>query len=1235
MPPPSSTATYGSENPVSAIGSLEAGTGNAVLKSNGTSGVYNVGWFSDWRAAGLIGVAIVCSIIAIAAMVGKAFNLPEIKAFANNEIKQAVISVLLIATLIALVAFFDQTATYAIHASDLPVDCNVPEPCYVAAAKAYLTTIIDIGKGYSRDNLKESIEKMRRATYGYNVNMNLIYFAYAGFSIRFNAGESLVAERHGALFSQTSKILASLTAQRYFIDVVAFGIAPLFILLGIVLRTFFFTRKLGGLLLAVAVSLFIVYPLTYAFAWYTLNVTVYGERTLAVADPFCPNECTATYPAAFFTDPSTGQLVQFPTIQSIVRAGINKDNWNSQTAPDLNGDGKSDFPGLVACRSLTSIGIRSETDPQNPSAPVIAPNSCSECPDYCRDVPFPSSMPGCDIAKCASCNPGCKIVRQRLNCQTDPDCKGKCPDICRTNVPTENKCFNDEKGGVMPANLSVSCGGCGKYPAWCRFMREEPVGSYSLVYPYTVTDSGDEINIACKNLDTDLTCPKACFYTSRIGATATCDSICSVKNANGQATVCPAECRVDEALNDPAWMGLYDIDPPNFAKICSSSPEIIAACDICKAHPECLIVAGPPPENCSSYPIVNDAPQMCLACPDYCRRTSFGGMFIADSNVERDPSTSKPAVCDKAVNPDINCDTTGAPPACDASCRTDPTTPLMCRTLDVSAGQPQELCRACPEAARFRVRYVPGEYSATCGNAQASPPGGSAILFLGAQGAIRLSGVPAAPIMASSRISSPAYSTGITGFCKASDANADDMLTYSYTWEINEEYLYASGSTTVPALQGTEVNVGSIPASALTVGDTWTLTCTAYDASLASAPLASPISTIINPPPSIPLVLASQYNCDSGKCGAACMRDPIVVDLPTGGACYDEGCTLCPFGCRVGGPAAAYLDPVLCAPCATFRADHPECFVAPAQTWPVCSEYLGNGGPACHSLACSVNSNSGDCSAQSGCAWNDEGGYCDGSGCPGLAEGACTGACTWTQTVAYSKINDRGGENPNAYSYRDSCKQCPEQCRLDGYTGNCGVENNGNNDYVDCSLSACPSACRIPEPLDTSEPPNPACLAYPEGGKSCTDCPALCRRSSDIMSYVAGCPVDKCALSDDPAKGCMDICRLPDPPVKPCEGCFDCNMDCTYYPAIRTDCGEICSDAALAGPVDISPDDFIKKLSGAETSADGEWARSIGILYVPSVVLPLFCIVIVIAFVRILSPILGGDIEIPGIGRII
>jgi len=1482
-------------------------SGSGVVGSS--SGFYQQGWFSDWQATGLVGVAIVCAIIALAAMIGKAFNLPEVKAFANNELKQAIISAILIVSLVALVAFFNEIAVDAVAGADLPVPCNSNEPCYITAAKYYLKTLFDTGSGYAENNLEESIKRMKRASYGYNLNFNKIYLLFAGMSIRFNAGDSIMGERHGAMFSQVSKILASIYAQKYFIDVITFGIAPLFILLGIVLRTFFFTRKLGGLLLAIAISLFIIYPLTYVFAWYTLNVTVYGERTLAVGDPACPGECTSTYPVAFFVDGSNGKLVQFPTTQSLIRTGINASNWASG---DVNGDGTKEFPGLVACRDLTQIGILSAT----------APNSCPDCPDYCRDVPFPTGMPGCNITKCAACNSGCKIVRQRLNCEVDPACTGKCPLKCRTRIPTENKCFSNETGGIIPANLSVNCGGCDKYPAWCRFLKvNATTNKTERVY------DDPQLNMACAGVDNDPTCPAACSYITYVGTDATCDSMCSVTDKNtGTKTVCPKQCRVTQLFNS-TWTSIYDTDPPNLTIACSDTPEKAAACAVCKQFPECMVeVPMPQLAGCASYPTTAPANTLCLSCPDYCRRDNFNNYFTGGfSLVDRNPTGTggTPAVCDPTKYPEINCSTS----ACATSCRTSPDVPLICRpyssahTLDNDVA----ICRGCPDNARYKLHYskngpgynctgtIPnyeppsgvapaGEYNiilsgttsgsqlaagtaasedgtvdfagrggtisfngcgVTVNSVRIDPngtvyPNASTVLVgwckaylttgnncntaseanhnavlerkdgtisLGSGSTVRLdpsndltynfvwykNGVAYAngqwtttggqdtfapiniqpaelfvgdiwtfsckathihgseyfestwanstnttlasgPVVSGARIlpATTAYTADtLKGYCNATfAANSSANLTYEYRWYKNGA-LNRSGNVSGPFTQGLEINLANISSANLSVGQNWTFSCRAnatniwgvwinstntsiaatpgpvvqsanitpattayqsdtlkgncsanysYDPSAtltfeyrwyvngtlssqgnvsgpfgqnvqvnlanATGPIlkyqnwtfscranASNIwgnwfnstKTYIAPNPPEPdctqtdadiNLTTGVYHCEPANCPTPFCYSNVRVQLPNEDvniACKDANVTECPYGCRVLG-LDGYINPGCPAACASLPA---ACFFgAPSSgagqqvtPQPLCSEYLGNGPKSCHGAVCTSLSQEA-CGTSPGCSWSN--GYCDDASCLGKNQSACTGACSWIYTHDVVPINMRAA---NPYGNPAACRQCPEQCRVDNYTGICGVKDNGVGIYVDCSLNSCPEVCRIPQPLP--ETGHDECQPYPEeSGMACKDCPALCRRSSELMAVSGDCP-GSCQLGNDPMTGCTEGCMMDDPPERPCEGCFDCDTDCTYYPAIRTDCSDICSDEALAGPVNIGPEDFIKSLPGAATSANGESARSIGILYIPAVVLPLFCIVIVVAFIRILSPILGGDIEIPGLGRII
>jgi len=705
--PPSSYNPPSSGNgldPVSAITKLESGDtsgtdGKGAAVVGGSSNTYKVSLFTgydaatgkpNWQVNGLIGVAIVCSIIALAAMFGTAFNLPTVKAFANNELKQAVISVLLIVSLVGLVTFFDLIAKQAIESMQLPNLCNPNEPCYISAAKYYLTTLEDTGNQYAKNQLNESIVLARRASWGYSINLNQVILLFYGMTIRFSAGDSLNAERHGAMFTQMSKILVSLSAQKYFIDVITFGIAPLFILLGIVLRTFFFTRKLGGLLLAIAIALFIVYPLTYAFAWYTLNVTVYGERTMASnSDPSCPSECTGTYPAAFFTN-SNGELVQFPTVQSIVRAGINTNNFGS-------GGPAGEFSGLVSCRNLTSIGITE--------------NSCQDCPDYCRDVPFPG-LPGCNITSCSACNAGCKIVRQRLTCQTDPICAGKCPLECRTRIPLENKCFSNESGGIIPADQSVSCAGCSKYPAWCRFLKNN-TGVLEPVYTDDVCKDGT------LDVSNDPSCPQQCSYVTSMGTATTCDTICSYTNkTTGETTSCPDICRVDELLNKPGWSSMYDIKPdPDLTTYCNETVGRGLACSQCAKHPECIISVPSPPSGCAGYPS-NGLSGFCTNCPEYCRRLNFTNFFTNYSNVDRNSSTNVPTVCIPTNLNKMNCSSVGSPSACNETCKMNGAL-LICRTYNWDDPDPS-LCRHCPELARFNITY---NASGVCpGGASTAPP---------------------------------------------------------------------------------------------------------------------------------------------------------------------------------------------------------------------------------------------------------------------------------------------------------------------------------------------------------------------------------------------------------------------------------------------------------------------------------------------------------------------------------
>jgi len=183
-----------------------------------------------------------------------------------------------------------------------------------------------------------------------------------------------------------------------------------------------------------------------------------------------------------------------------------------------------------------------------------------------------------------------------------------------------------------------------------------------------------------------------------------------------------------------------------------------------------------------------------------------------------------------------------------------------------------------------------------------------------------------------------------------------------------------------------------------------------------------------------------------------------------------------------------------------------------------------------------------------------------------------------------------------------------------------------------CTLASCPDKCRVEIPKKSNGGPD-ECREYISPLTPCTGCPALCRRDNENLPPSPFCSIGNypgCYGTD--AGACSSNCQVPSAPDTVCEGCFDCPTDCLYDPPIRSDCSEVCMDESLAGPASTGPQDYMLALPGAAGNVE---MKNAGTFMVPGLVLPLFSIVIVISFIRVFSPMLGGDIEIPGLGRII
>ena len=145
-------------------------------------------------------------------------------------------------------------------------------------------------------------------------------------------------------------------------------------------------------------------------------------------------------------------------------------------------------------------------------------------------------------------------------------------------------------------------------------------------------------------------------------------------------------------------------------------------------------------------------------------------------------------------------------------------------------------------------------------------------------------------------------------------------------------------------------------------------------------------------------------------------------------------------------------------------------------------------------------------------------------------------------------------------------------------------------------------------------------------------CPARCRvlASDNSQELPSNCSAYADACKLDP--NLPIYCRAA-PPSRLCAGCIDCQTDCTARPLVRQNCQELCMPTdAMSGRTDLAPNALVSAMGGAAGNTD--W-RNLGNEAIAVFILPIFCILITLSFIRATSPFLGGEIELPGILKLI
>lgn len=243
-----------------------------------------------WEAIALLGIFTGFMLVGIAYMLAKGFMLPKLEAWARLEFRELAYSI----ALVAGIAFFLGIMNAIIPIASLPCAGAAAGTVYdralwEAAECHLLGTIAPMEQAY-RNLLAIDHKVSLASSFTFNIAVS-VYLAAIGMMASPKAGISAISASIAAGLEALSTSIAVQSAQ---IALLRFFYANSFrwlLPLGILLRVFPFSRKLGATLIAIAVGTFLVYPVSILFAHAIYDSTPIDARTFNI--PTFPPEPSA------------------------------------------------------------------------------------------------------------------------------------------------------------------------------------------------------------------------------------------------------------------------------------------------------------------------------------------------------------------------------------------------------------------------------------------------------------------------------------------------------------------------------------------------------------------------------------------------------------------------------------------------------------------------------------------------------------------------------------------------------------------------------------------------------------------------------------------------------------------------------------------------------------------------------------------------------------------------------
>ena len=317
------------------------------------------------QQAGII-LAIAFALLAVAMLVSRAFNLQQWEAWVRQEWVEIILSAILLILISAFASVIDaSSSTLANEAlqtkiasgdrvdlaywgfnntngrwyiSNTQILCTSPCHFYIARAlvgSTYEKYIEMLAKKVSNKVISgitypafwEGLapyygESLLYESFGMGGGVSVRLIAWT-LSFRFSmppfAGRAMLNNSLEMTINVMLQALGSLKFQEMALLVFQ-NLAGILFAAGILLRILWFTRRLGGLLIACAIGIYCIYPLIYVLGWYTVDSstielsTATQQPDMSVSDIYSAPGAVEKASDQLFTDYNTGQIGIFDIV---------------------------------------------------------------------------------------------------------------------------------------------------------------------------------------------------------------------------------------------------------------------------------------------------------------------------------------------------------------------------------------------------------------------------------------------------------------------------------------------------------------------------------------------------------------------------------------------------------------------------------------------------------------------------------------------------------------------------------------------------------------------------------------------------------------------------------------------------------------------------------------------------------------------------------------------------------